>query len=354
VTSDFIAREALSPLAPQMLYPGMASEWQSGTLVAGRALGSHRIMAGAPCGPLSRLRAASAHVECDARGQGRRVLWFGLTSQECEAMAAADFRRIHLGDQAILDARQWAAPEALPSSLRAQIRRGSRHPFKTLGLMLAPQEWVETTRLYPWLATALAECRQAWLKSRGPFTLGFMTTSLGPNHEAWHGYPLRYLTVAYRERHPAHACSALGARPFEVVGYAVAAAVPRGKSLLVENCVRLPDAPNGLIELLLHRVARWGLSWGCVDMNMGLAPLWRGRGSREPGERCGHMPFWYGKATSMLLRFGEPLYKFRGLGRFKQRLHPKAWQPLYLVAPRDGFKPRDGWALMRAFLANGG
>lgn len=350
-----------------MLYPGMASEWQSGTLVAGRALGSHRIMAGAPCGPLSRLCTAAAHVECDARGEGRRVLWFGLTSQECEAMAAADFRRVHLGDQAILDARQWADLEALPSGLRAQIRRFSRHHFETLGATLSQREWAGTTLLYPWLSSALVECRHAWLQSRGPFILGFMTTSLNPDQEAWHGYPLRYLVAIYRERRPVNARTAANEPrepyepPFEVVGYALAAAVPRGKTLLVENCVRLPNAPNGLVELLLHRIAQWGLTLGCTDMNMGLAPLWKGRHSSDSSGRsaqasswCGPMPFWYGQAASMLLRFGEPFYKFRGLGRFKQRLHPKTWQPLYLVAPRDGFRPRDGWALMRAFLANAG
>jgi|GEM_PF-5637450 len=345
--AEWIAREAYSSLSPQMLYPGMQRWWHAGSLLAGREMGRRRVMAGPPCGPKSKMREAYESIDADAREMSRRLLWFGVSREECDLLQTEAFRRIHLGDQAILPAEDWADRRRLPSGLRSQIRRAERHRLDCLEISLTPESWRVACDRHPWLLSSLLDCREPWLRRQGRIALGFMTTCLDPRHPSWWSYALRHLVVACRGR--------------QVVGYVIASATPKGERFLVENFVRHPLAPNGLMEFLLHRASVWGISLHCGEMNLGLAPLhqaslWKSIQERSEGS-AGAMaewktqPRWYRALTHGLRRYGEPLYRFRGLARFKDRLHPSAWEPLYLIAPSDGFLLWDALALAGAFLS---
>ena len=86
---------------------------------------------------------------------------------------------------------------------------------------------------------------------------------------------------------------------------------------LVEDVIRSARAPNGTTELLLdvfvHDVASSRL------VTLGLSPL------------AGDV-IWPLRLARFAMR---PLFDFTGLRAFRERLHPKAWEPVFLVYPHS-------------------
>lgn len=323
----------------------------AGLWIAGQRLARHFIAAGPPCGPTSRLRAAAEALEAESHDQGLRTLWFGATHSECEAMGIDAQRRIHLGDEALLNACHWADIHHLPASLRYQIRRGGRHGFDLIEIDLTPASWQKGLLKHPWLPMALQECRKAWLQKQGPLTLGFTTSSLHPAQASWLEYPQRYLWAAHRR-------PVIPGHEPKVWGYIIASLDPESRSLRIENFVRAPTAPNGLIEYLLHRVALASRALTFDEINLGLTPLFQSHGESRHALKSKirlapsgntHAPAWFAALAHGLRCFGNPVYSFQGLAQFKQRLHPRAWQALYLAVPADGLKMGDALAVAQAF-----
>jgi phosphatidylglycerol lysyltransferase len=85
----------------------------------------------------------------------------------------------------------------------------------------------------------------------------------------------------------------------------------------IEHVVRLPAAPSGTVELLVDAVMRWASEQGSTWLTLGLAPL------------SGDVP--------LLLRLARKrmafLYNFDGLRRFKAKLRPVEWHPIYVSYP---------------------
>jgi lysylphosphatidylglycerol synthetase-like protein (DUF2156 family) len=327
--ANWVAQQARHALAPQMLYPGLIREWHAGTLIAYRLVGRHRICAGPPCGPLTRLQAACLGFEAEAHRLGQRVIWFGVAPCEAEAMGRDLHRRLALGGQALLKVADWMDPDKLPASLRSQLKRIHRH-----SLVFDVPTWKDTAEDKVGLMPSLRLCRRAWLQQHGFFQLGFMTTSLNPDPIFWGEYPLRRMVVASLKQ--------------RVLGYVIAAATPVGKVVLIENLVRHPGAPNGLAEALIAEVAKWAHAIHCDTMNLGLTPLFNYPDKHDYQEI--HGPLWYRGLVMVLRQLGSPFYHFKGLSAFKKRLKPYAWEPLFALLPRDGLRPFDLFAMARAFL----
>lgn len=104
------------------------------------------------------------------------------------------------------------------------------------------------------------------------------------------------------------------------VAYASAIPVYARQRMFIEDLVRAPDAPNGTAELLVDAVMHAVEAAGLPEVTLGLAPL------------AGDVARW--------LRFarwaGGALYDFDGLRRFKAKLRPHAWEPVYLCAAPGG------------------
>src|SRR5262249_27707787 len=77
-----------------------------------------------------------------------------------------------------------------------------------------------------------------------------------------------------------------------------------------------PDAPNGTTELLFDAAIRSVAAEGSEYVTLGLAPL---AGAVSPVLR-------------LVRTCGASLYDFDGVRRFKAKLRPHAWHPIYLAS----------------------
>lgn len=247
---------------------------------------------GSPLVALAHRAEAATRFARAAGAQHRRVVFFGIEN----LTPFGSFQRIQIGLQSVVEPARWQATLAGSRKLREQLRR-ARAKGVTVRLVAAA-ELAEGTDL----RREVDRLRSQWLATRAIEPMGFLV-AVEPFH-----FPEEHLYVV-AERN-GHAVQFLSAVPvYERSGW------------LLEDMLRGPDAPNGTTELVLDLVMRH-VGEKCSFITPGLTPL------------VGDVPWW--------LRIGRfaigPLYDFRGLERFRARLSPRRWDPVWLVWDR-GYAP---------------
>lgn len=285
------------------LKPGMR-HWQddgpggTGASVAYADTGRTWVAVGAPVVEAELVpRAMDAFVGA-AREAGRRACFFGT-----ERAAPPGSAGLLIGEQPVFEPARWGETVARHRRLKEQLRRARAKGVTVRRLdagELAPGTALRAT---------IERLGAAWLAAHHLEPMGFVV-GLAPFEQAERH---RYLVAE---------------RGGGVVGFLSAVPIPARRGWLVEDVLRSFDAPNGTTELLLDACMRVVAEAEVVTL--GLAPL------------AGPVPWWLRLAR----RGARPLYDFTGLRAFKARLHPSAWQPVWLVHP-----PRRRLASLGAALA---
>lgn len=260
------------------------------------------IAAGRPLAAPSECAQAVAGFAAAARSAGRRPVFFGVESLE----PFPGMKRLQLGLQSVLDPAQWQATLRRSAKLREQLRR-ARAKGVTIRLVAAEE-------LAPGapLRAAVMELARAWLSSRRMEPMTFLV-AVEPFNE-----PREHVYLAAEHR---------GA----LVQFLSAVPIYARGAWLVEDMLRGGTAPNGTTELLLDRLMR-EVGARSSFVTPGLTPL------------TGALPRWL-EAARFVLR---PLYDFDGLRRFRARLSPARWEPVWM-AWDHGAAPLVLLDVLRAF-----
>lgn len=287
---DQILAHGRDAVAFQGLEPGLTAWHDDEGAVAYHDTGGAWVAAGGPAAPAAaRPRVAARFVEA-ARAAGRRASCFAVD----EPTPWPGFARVLLGEQPVWDPTRWVEDLRHHRKLREQLRRARAKGVRVR--RVAPSELAPGTALRDALERLVAD----WLATRHMAPMQFLVTVAPFAHADDHRY---YLAV--RDGRP---CSFLACVP-----------VPARGGWLLEDLIRGADAVNGTSELLVDAAMRDLASDGVTHATTGLAPL------------AGAVPGW----MRALGRLGGALYDFDGLRRFKQRLHPPAWEPVWLCYPDE-------------------
>jgi phosphatidylglycerol lysyltransferase len=270
--------------------------------------GSAWVAAGAPIAePSNRSAAANAFVR-DARAAGRRACFFGIEQPELEG-----FAHLLLGEQPSWNPAEWPDIVARHRRVREQLRRAAAKGVrvrKVLASDLSPGSV---------LRVACEALAREWLAFRPMPPMRFVVA-------------LEPFVFADEHRY------FVAERGDDVVAFLSAVPVYATRGWLVEDLPRSRRAPNGSIEMLIDAMMRDAASESVSPyvspyVTMGLAPL---TGPVSTAFR--------------LARFvGRPLYDFRGLRSFKERLRPSSWQSVWLAFPRSEMAALHVVESLRAF-----
>jgi phosphatidylglycerol lysyltransferase len=271
-------------------------------LVAFVDTGGAWVAAGGPIAPPARTIEVARRFTEAAIAQDRRACFFAAEEQ-------LDGSAMQIGEQPVWTAARWDEVLKAAPSLRYQLRR-ARNKGVTVR-SLDPRELAEGTKL----RAAVDELGRHWQDiHRMP--------------------PMRFLVQLEPLTFASERTIYIAERAGKLVGLASAVPVYARRRLFLEDMVRAPDAPNGTVELLVDAVMRAADH----ELTLGLAPL------------AGDVARW--------LRFarwaGGPFYDFEGLRRFKAKLKPHTWEPVYLctvsgsrvVALRDSLRAFAGGSLV--------
>lgn len=276
-----------------------------------------RVVAGAPVCAEGRLAAVTGEFETASHRAGLAVCYFGAEDRLVSLVAAdRGHAMAALGAQPTWDPRGWAAICREHASVRAQLNRA-----RNKGVHVS--EWSPArAEQHP----ELRRCLDEWLSTRGLPPLHFLVEP-----ETLARLTARRVFVAER----------LG----QVIAFLVASPVPARRGWLVEQFVRGYGSVNGTTDLMVDTAMRTLVAEGAELVTLGLAPL----SSHIPPEAEVAEPLWLRFVLGWVRLHGRRFYNFAGLDRFKARLRPHRWDPVYLVAAAPQVTPRMLYAVAGAF-----
>ncbi|WP_411280732.1 bifunctional lysylphosphatidylglycerol flippase/synthetase MprF [Gemmatimonas sp.] len=141
------------------------------------------------------------------------------------------------------------------------------------------------------------------------------------------GFSLGRFDPAYLQHHP----MAVVRHEGELVAFANVWCGAEHSELSVDLMRWTPSAPGGMMDFLFVQLMLWGKAEGYGHFNLGMAPL----SGLDPRALA---PLW-NRAGSLVFRFGEHFYNFRGLRQYKDKFDP-IWEPRYLASPGGLVLPR--------------
>ncbi|QDV85867.1 bifunctional lysylphosphatidylglycerol flippase/synthetase MprF [Planctomycetes bacterium TBK1r] len=221
---------------------------------------------------------------------------------------------------------------SLEGSHRKDLRRTKKKSDEAgLKFKIIPRENVAA------IMPRLKEISDAWLKDKSAGEKGF---SLGFFEE---GYVAHYdiavivrptVPEPYESSGPGNHSDAMpgGLRhdvdqtnaAEKVIAFANVLRGANKHELSIDLMRYLPDAPHGVMELLLLELMLLGQREGFRYFSLGMAPL-----SGVDSHRLG--PLW-NRLSSLMFHHGEHFYNFKGLRAYKDKFDPE-WIPKYLAAP---------------------
>lgn len=305
----------------QIVNPGI-ERWfsRSGDAVVGYVVSNGvRVVAGAPVCEKERLAGVAGEFERAARRKGERVCYFAAeTRLESLLSGSAGYSKVLLGAQPAWHPAFWAENVSQHKSLRAQLNRARHKGVKVT-------EWpIERARSHP----RLAECLQQWLDSKGLPPLHFMVE---PDTLARLDH--RQVFVAEKDA--------------DVMGFVVLSPIARRNGWLFEQFPHRPGAPNGTVELMIDTAMRSLAGRNYDYATLGLSPL-----SKRASVPLDKQPFWLSFVLGWIRKHGRRFYNFDGLDRFKAKLRPERWEPVFAVSNESQVHLRTLYAIAGAFSRN--
>ncbi len=266
--------------------------------------GAHRVAAGAPLGP-DRAGLARAFA-ADTAAVGRRAVFFGVGKDFVRELGAG-WDALEVGRAPVWAPREWDRAVAAGAKLRNRLNRGRRE-----GIVVVEEHLARHVDRIGHVALAAAQARIL-----PPMAF---VVSVDPALDA----ERRRLFVARRGE--------------DAVGYAICAPVPGRRGWLVEHLLAVRDAPAGTTETLVDGLMRALAHDGAELVTLGMVAL----------AGVEHQNHALAGILTRARRWMRPLYDFDGLRRFRNKLIPGHWEPVYLAAhQRVGLA--DLLAVLRAF-----
>jgi len=278
-----------------------------------------RVVAGAPVCAEHRLKEVASKFESDTAKLGLSVCYFGAEGRLDELYHDdAAHSMVLLGAQPVWQPTEWHSIVAENSSLRAQINR-ARNKCVTVS------EWpVERARDN----AELRDCLTSWLRLKGLPPLHFVIES-----ETLERLEKRRVFVAMRNSN--------------VEAFLILSPIPERSGWLTEQFPHRPGAPNGTVELMMDTAIRAIAVDGGEYITLGLSPLSK-RAKIEPFDN----PLWLRILLAWMRKHGQRFYNFEGLDRFKSKLLPKYWEPVFAISNEPQFTGKTLYAIALAFTQN--
>lgn len=284
------------------------------------------VSASAPVSPSGELGAVSARFVEAARQRRRRVAFFSVDADFIEALKvhrpSLDFDSLAIGEMPEWDPRLYTTEGPQKRSLRYQIRRAQRKGVSVRHLNPEAMAGAPGS-----LRAQIEVVLNRWLASRHMSAMSFLV-DLQP-----FTFPV--------ERH-----YYVAEHGDQVVGFLAAIPVYQRQGWFFEDVIRVPDAPNGTVELLIHTAMSEAAARGDAYVTLGLSPLAGlevGPGRHRVLRRA--LKFCYDHLGS--------LYQFQGVYHFKARFRPDRWSKQWLVVVPPPVGVGAFQAVLSAFAGGG-
>lgn len=322
-----VMRYGWNATAYQIVNPGI-DHWFSadGDAVIGYVeFAGIRVVAGAPVSSPERIGEVVDEFESSAVAHRRGVCYFGAEGRLESLLRGSSMHSMALlGTQPALNPASWIEKANSYPSLRAQFHRAENK-----GVTVREWSAAEATG-----SPRLRAVLDIWLAGRGLPPLHFLVE------------PSTLERLGDRRVFVATRTVEHGKERDQVLAFSVLSPVPARNGWLVEQFPRIPDAPNGTIELLLREAVNAIAVDGADYLTLGLAPLAMRDVIPHDAE-----PRWLKLALRLTGAHGKRFYNFTGLEQFKAKFQPDIWEPVYAIQRGSSVTPRALYAIAGAFAS---
>lgn len=284
-----------------VLEPGLSLWSNDDAAIAYAHRGGYWVAVGGPlCAPDQTARVVNAFHDA-AREAGCRVVFFGVTQPMVDRLKDSTFDSLQIGLAAVWNPALWNEVIRGAEKLRNRVSKARRSGITVRLLDL--QEISETGPL----RKQLTEIVDEWADQKALPSMGFMVTV----ELFQHAHRRRYFIVEGEEK---------------IHGFAVCVPIYGRHGWLLEDMMIRPASPAGCGEALVDCVMRQLSDEGAEVVSLGMVAL----AGLDGGDQKGRHPF----LTGLLRLCGRTmgwLYNFEGLYRFRNKMKPLAWEPVYLV-----------------------
>lgn len=234
---------------------------------------------------------------------GKVPIYFGT---EHPLPKELDLQSVEIGLQPVWDPRRWESKLRAHRSLKEQVRRANAKNVTT--------EFFNSETIPHEDKQQIGKLIQAWQESKGMPPMQFVVTINSKTIETCDA-----IIVARTES--------------SILGFLTIRRVYDGHSVLFENLLRSPDAPNGTVELLFDAGMKWAKGADVESVTTGLAPL-----AQEENT-----------ILTSIKWASKPLFDFEGLYKFKAKFRPDNWLPIFMGVPKGTSTYRAYVEVLRAF-----
>lgn len=269
------------------------------------------VVGGEPIASIERMHETARRFVRAARARGRRACFFAVEERFAEQ---TDFPSLRIGEQPAWRPEDWETALKGSRSLREQVRRARAKGVTVRAV--SPEELRDgdgATRM------GMERVVRRWLGSRQMAPMGFLVQ-------------IHLDSFPDERRHFVAELDGL------VVGLLAVVPIYARGGWFLEDLLRDPEAaPNGTAELLIDGAMRAAAEEGVCHLTLGLAPL------------AGTVNRWLRFAR----RWGARLYDFEGVRAFKEKLRPRAWEPVFLAYPPESNAVAATYDALAAFARGG-
>ncbi|MBB6050131.1 phosphatidylglycerol lysyltransferase domain-containing protein [Armatimonas rosea] len=284
-----------------VLEPGL-SVWSKGdAMVAYADRGGYWVAVGGPlCASEETLAVASAFREA-ARKKGRKVVFFGVTRPLVERLGGS-FDALLVGLAAVWNPAQWQEVLGSSGKLRNRLSKARR-----AGVTVRLIDCGEVAPGTP-LRKRFVEIVDSWAEQKALPPMGFMVT-------------LELFQHAERRRYFVVESDGV------VHGFAVCVPIYGRNGWLLEDMMIPPEAPAGCGESLVDAVMCQLRDEGAEVVSLGMVAL-----AGLDAEQNSQNHVWLTRLLRVCARSMGWLYNLEGLYRFRDKMKPSAWEPVYIVS----------------------
>lgn len=262
--------------------------------------GFYRVGAGGPLCPRERLAEVAWEFGLDARRQHRKAAFFGVSQRFIQALDDR-FDWLQLASQPCWDPRAFS----LTSKVRNRVKKAEK-----AGLSIRQVAELDPQRVDPLL--------KVWERQH-PLP------------------PMRFMVTMDVYRYAAEKLYLIAEQEGELRALAAAVPIYGLNGWLLEDLIIDRQAAPGAAEALIDRFMKVTGELGCPVASLGMVALAGvGHDPRHP------ILAWLLRACYRLL---DSLYSFQGLYRFRSKLNPSFWEPVYVAACG-----KVTWLTIRAIL----
>ncbi|HET7054994.1 MAG TPA: phosphatidylglycerol lysyltransferase domain-containing protein, partial [Thermomicrobiales bacterium] len=230
---------------------------------------------------------------CDANAW--RAAFHQVGPEHLPEYRSAGLVSLKIGEDAIVDLRDWSLSGSVMKPLRGALNRVQRAGH-TICFHAPP--------LPNGLVAELRDVSCEWLRLPGRRERGF---TLGQWDDA------------YIRRSPVFTVTSSSGRIVAFINLVRDGVPGEGTFDLMRH---RPDAPNGAMDALLVRLAEHLHDQGCTRLSLGMVPFADvGTDEEDPVLE---------RALRLLVERMERFFSYRGLRLYKEKFHP-IWEPRYLV-----------------------